>query len=299
MTSIGLVTVLYNSLEMLPDFFKSVAAQKDIEYKIYLVDNSPNLNPEKDIQQIAEEYNIWQHCMYLPNKENVGVAAGNNIGVKKALQDLHSHILILNNDILFEDEYLFKYLLDKEVEGNHKIVGPLIYYYGTKVIWFVKEIFTNYNVFIKAIGIDENDQGQFPKELESECGPTCFLLFNREVFEEVGLFDENYFVYIDDTDYLRRCYNKGLNIKVFTQKTIEHKVSQSTGGKYSDFSYFYALRNRLYYCYKFYRSFQRYYGYAFLLVRFLVLGKKFNPSLYFKAIRSFISLTQKTRETNL
>ncbi len=79
-------------------------------------------------------------------------------------------------------------------------------------------------------------------------------MFHKEVFEKVGLMDEKYFVYWDDTDFIVRATNFGFKILYLPSYIIQHKVSISTGGRTSLFSTFYFLRNRLYFIRKHFKG---------------------------------------------
>ena len=50
-------------------------------------------------------------------------------------------------------------------------------------------------------GINELDRGQYDEVLEVDYAPTCCLLVKKQVFKDIGMMDEKYFVYFDDTDF--------------------------------------------------------------------------------------------------
>jgi GT2 family glycosyltransferase len=66
--------------------------------------------------------------------------------------------------------------------------------------------------------------------------------------------DERYFVYVDDVDFMYRVVKHGFSIWYENNLSLEHKISQSTGGKFSDFSLYYTVRNRIFFARKFYNS---------------------------------------------
>jgi hypothetical protein len=67
------------------------------------------------------------------------------------------------------------------------------------------------------------------------------------VFDDVGLMDEKYFVYWDDTDFCLRALRRGVPMFLLPELVLLHKVSSLTGGEESDFAIKYGVRNRLYY----------------------------------------------------
>ena len=82
---IGVVTVLYNSDDVLPDFFKSLASQINANYKLYIYDNSPIDSGVRLAQSLSEKYSIPAVCVF--NNFNYGVAKGNNQGILQAISD--------------------------------------------------------------------------------------------------------------------------------------------------------------------------------------------------------------------
>jgi len=82
------------------------------------------------------------------------------------------------------------------------------------------------------------------------------------VFERIGLMDERYFVYYDDTDFVFRCLKHGLRLVYQGSAELRHKVSSSTGGGGSDFSIYYYNRNRLFFIRKNYVGLERIAGFV-------------------------------------
>jgi GT2 family glycosyltransferase len=73
------------------------------------------------------------------------------------------------------------------------------------------------------------------------------MLLDSAVFAEIGMMDERYFVYYDDSDFVWRMSRHGLRIRYAPNAVVLHKVSTSTGGELSPFSLYYTNRNRLYF----------------------------------------------------
>ena len=76
------------------------------------------------------------------------------------------------------------------------------------------------------------------------------MLVRREVFEKVGTFDENYFLYVEDTDLCYRTNKAGFKIVVTPKSKIFHKVNNSTKNNHSLLPLYYTTRNRLYFAKK-------------------------------------------------
>ena len=104
-------------------FFKSIAKQTHKDYILYLVDNSPNSVSDKIIEECLAESQITQY-RHIKNSDNFGVAEGNNIGIRQALQDNCSYILLLNNDIELEQDIVFSTMLSLCEKQGEKIIIP-------------------------------------------------------------------------------------------------------------------------------------------------------------------------------
>lgn len=113
---IGLVTVLYNSPNVLPDFFSSLAPVITKNYCLYIVDNSSS--PESKELALKLGNNYGMSIYFIDNQGiNVGVAAGNNQGAWEAYNQGCDYIVFLNNDLLFSDSEILMKLVTT-AEGN-------------------------------------------------------------------------------------------------------------------------------------------------------------------------------------
>ncbi|WP_028043329.1 glycosyltransferase [Candidatus Stoquefichus massiliensis] len=123
---IGIIILNYNTwieTKKCVDSIKSHVSIKDT-YKIYIVDNCSTIQISS---RDKEEYERDEKIALLFSKENRGYSAGNNIGIKKAMQDGCQYFLISNSDILIVDNSIkvMKEYLNDNV--NTLIVGPEIY----------------------------------------------------------------------------------------------------------------------------------------------------------------------------
>lgn len=289
--SIGLVTVLFNSDDVLDDFFKSLSFQSFKNFKLYLIDNSYNINSFNLINNYLEVYDLKDKSYYINSGSNVGIAEGNNIGIRKSIADNLDYTLLLNNDVYFDDTYLLENLLSKTIEFNYFLVSPKIYYYNSKKIWFIDGRFDykKVNVYHSYDGME--DIGQFKEIIKTEYAPTCFMLINNDVFNTIGLMDSNYFVYMDDVDFIYKARKAGYSINIIPSLNIDHKVGKSTGGFESVFSFKYSLRNRIYFARKFYSGIIKYIGMCYIFSAFFFKALKYNRiKIYIDAIKEGFSL---------
>jgi len=274
---IGIVTVLYNSNDVLPGFFKSLAAQSDIRHRLYVIDNSPDDSGTRLSRSLAEEHGI--DARFLFNDANYGVAKGNNLGIAMALEDRCSHVLFANNDTEFPQGTISG-LHQSLSESDAWAVTPKIYYHGTqRLLWYAGGKFGAWTMRTPHVGNHEADDGQHDLPGPTEYAPTCFLLVPSRIFTDVGRMDERYFCYYDDTDFVWRLRDAGGVLRYEPGCIVEHKVSTSTGGDLSPFSLYYMNRNRIYFARKNLKSVQKIFALFYMTITRLPRALQLSPPL--------------------
>ena len=239
MALIGIVTVLYGSETVVDEFFKTLDIQSYKDFVLYVVDNK---SPDKSLEKSKELAKMVSFkTVFIENEGNYGVAKGNNIGIKAALEDGCSYVLLSNNDIKLNADTI-ENLMFSVNEDNALLAVPKIYYYGTNLIWCAGGTFDKSTGTTRHFHVREEDQGQCNDKKIVPYAPTCFMVISRKVFEQIGFMDEQYFVYFDDTDFMYRAYQAKIPLYYYPNSTLDHKESVSTGHK-SAFSLYYLMRN--------------------------------------------------------
>jgi GT2 family glycosyltransferase len=236
---IGIVTVTYNSSAVLCDLFESLDRQT---YRNFLLISIDNASQDASLEML-HSYRGFEHFI-ISNSENLGVAAGNNQGILAAIENGCEYVLLLNNDVTFGPELIKQLVAGLSVEGRD-MVAPIIYYHDRPdIIWAAGGRFQpllGYRCLL--IGDGERDYGQYDRHILVEHAPTCCVLAKRNVFPRIGLMDERYFVYHDDSDFMLRALKAGLKTYLLPDSRLLHKVS-SLSGAGSDFQIRFGTRNR-------------------------------------------------------
>lgn len=264
MARIGLVTVLYKCDEVLPDFFKSISIQTHTDYILYLVDNSASEATDLMISRCLTEYPVTAY-KHIKTGGNLGVAAGNNTGIKLSLADNCDHVLILNNDIEIEQAHMFSQLVSLADEKGEAMIVPKIYYYGENKLWMAGGYMDEWRALGVHYGMDKEDGPAYNVAKHCTYSPTCFMLVKKEVFEKNGIMDEKYFCYYDDTDFVLRATRLGYRIFYDPSLVLLHKVSSSVGTN-SPFYVYYSNRNKIYFIRKNFRGFRRWFALGYTLL---------------------------------
>ena len=242
--TIGVVTVTYNSQAVIDDFMNSMLKQSHRSWRLYVVDNS---SADGTLQRLAEYSDPRVVIMRL--SVNVGVAEGNNVGIRTALGDGCSSVLLINNDTVFGSELISRLQQGLQTHECHMIVPKILYFGAPDRIWCAGGAFSRLRGRSKSFGFRQKDNGRFDQPQQVEFSPTCCMLLTREVFECIGMIDPNYFIYFDDADFCLRAHRAGLKLVYSPGASIFHKVSSLIGHR-SDLSVRYVTRNHVYFVLK-------------------------------------------------
>ena len=225
MDKIGLVTITYNSEEFLRPFLNCVIKQTYSNFILYVIDNA-----SVDGTLFILENESETRLKVIKNAGNLGVAKANNQGIRRAMLDGCDQVLIINNDVEFESSLIEK-LIKIQIENKCSLVSPkMMYYHNPDHIWYAGSWFIKKKGYLPLHrGMMELDKGQYDRTINVEYAPTCCLLAKKEVFQDIGLMDEKYFVYFDDTDFSFRVWKDGRHkIIYYPHIDFYHKVGGLT-----------------------------------------------------------------------
>lgn len=239
-TKIGIVTVTYNSGQVLEDFLNSLDVQSHKDFVLYAIDN---LSTDDSVQLLRQHPGF--DIRIIANPSNDGIAVGNNQGIREALADQCDWVLLLNNDTVLPPTTLAN-LIESADRNSAKILSPLIEASepaGT--IWYaggnIRSAARGYQATHELIGHPLLDAPR--KYSSTSYASTCCLLIAPEVFASVGYMDPVYFVYYDDLDFAIRANRAGFTYYLDPTITMLHKASSLTGGTESPFSIHWMSRN--------------------------------------------------------
>ncbi len=163
------------------------------------------------------------------NEINLGFAAGMNVGLRHALDQKAEYIFIVNNDTIIDQAALQKMIL---LFGDDVgMVAPKIYYAAEPDrIWSVGGLKNPLTLETSGDARGEIDREQWPDVLERDYFNGCALLLSGHFLEEVGLFDERFFMYYEDSDLSIRARQAGYRLLLSPHSHVWHKVATTSGG---------------------------------------------------------------------
>jgi len=241
--------------------FKSIKA-KNIFFHIILIDNH---SPDKSFLRFKKTFAKDPLVTLLKTNSNLGFSAGVNFGLNHAIEKRYDFALVINSDVQITPTFLQE--LYKPFKANPKlaITGPKIYFskghefhknrYTNKqlgkVLWSVGGTIDWKNIYGQNKGIDEVDTGQYNRiDTSIDFISGCCMLIKLTLLKKIGLFDDNYFMYLEDADLCTRVKRNGLKIAYIPKSVIyHHNAGSSLAG--GNLQQYFLSRNRLLFASKF------------------------------------------------
>jgi len=219
---------------------ESLGAVDYIPFDILVVDNG---STDGSVPAIRERF---PKVRLLEIKNNIGYTGGSNTGMRWALKHGADYMLLLNNDTVVAPDFLRRLVEAAEDDPAIGIAGPTIYYYTQpRVIWSAGGSIDWHRGRTSMLGLDQQDSGQFgeaPREVSFCTG--CALLVKATAVERIGLLDERFFAYYEETEWCVRAQRAGFKIVHVPRAHIWHKISP-LAREASPRVHYYMTRNRL------------------------------------------------------
>jgi hypothetical protein len=189
-----------------------------------------------------------RRLVLLRNEKNLGYAEGNNVGIRFALRVFDSdYVLLLNNDVIVASDFLAQMISAAKALPEAGIFSPKTYFYDLperiQLTWNRVELGRG-DIFLAGAG--EIDQGQFDEIVETDYSPGVCFLIRRATIDSLGLFDSEFFCYLEESDYCFRARKAGIRSIYVPKARIWHKVSKSAD-KIDGFALYYMTRNRFWF----------------------------------------------------
>jgi len=233
------VSITFVNWNSKADTFNLIESLKKINYKNYeiiVVDNNSKEDIDKDFKK---KYS--KTATLIKNKKNLGLAEGTNIGIREGLKRDSKYILNMNNDMVVEKDFLNILVGAMEKHPEVAVATPLIYYMNPKnLIWCAGCKYTIRS--FKPLNQKELDKGQLKEKYVDGCD--CVLMIRASILKTEGLFDKNFFLFHEFTEWCLRVTKKGYKCLFVPSSKMWHKVSVSVKDG-SEISIYYNVKNWL------------------------------------------------------
>lgn len=209
-------------------------------FRVLLVDNGST----DDTPENARKH--FPAVEVIENGGNIGFPGGNNVGIREALRHGAEYVILLNNDTVVAEDFARELLIVAMSDKRIGMVTSKIYFYDRpEVIWFAGGDFSTWTGRSRHAGFGEYDRGQFDEvtDIGRPCG--CSLLVTRKFIEDVGLMNEDLFLYGEEIDFALRARRKGYRCMLAPCSRVWHKWAAASGGARSGNYLYYSVRNML------------------------------------------------------
>lgn len=241
---VAAVLLNWNGLWDTVECIASLKELNDPAVSVVVVDNGSANGEAEKLKQLFGDIHL------IRSVKNIGFAAGNNLGIKWAVDNGFEYIWILNNDTTVEKNSLGGQLIHFRHQGVGA-VGAKIKIYGKNLIWSKGIDLFKLSLFPPWVRYFSNiDEGKEDDRREDPCDrgyiSGCSILLRASM--EAKYFDEKYFAYCEDMELCHRIRKEGYRIVYEPGAVIYHKAAASSGGeKFNAVTAYWGYRNKLFF----------------------------------------------------
>ena len=204
--------VLYNNDKILLEKTIHSFLNTKLDVKLYLIDNS-------ETDKLKYMAMLDERIEYCFNGKNLGFGAGHNIALRKSIANMVQYHLVLNPDIYYAAGILEKLVAYMDANPDVANVMPKVFYpdgrvqrlckiLPTPIVLLIRRFFPFQKIVQKMNKKFELHASGYDKKMNVPYLSGCFMLLRIEHLKDVGLFDEDMFLYMEDLDLNRRLYRR-------------------------------------------------------------------------------------------
>lgn len=255
---VSVIIVNYNTYDLLINCINSIYDQtKDVSFEIIIVDNASSDGSENKVKENFPE------IIFIQSGENIGFGRANNLGIQRAVG---KYVLLLNSDTILLNNSIKVFLEFYEKNNNifekiGAVGGELLkidrcsrnhssQYFPKIVDEFKTLINALFFKLTKKIAYKFNDEAiltetETYKEVDYVTGADLFI--SKSLLLEFGCFDNNFFMYFEETDLQKRLVNAGYRNYLISGTKIIHYEGASFNKKTSGNRIYMLDQSRFYY----------------------------------------------------
>ncbi len=224
--SLVVVLLNWNSYEHTANCIRSLQACTGTPFDIIVVDNG---STDDSGLQIHTEF---PSIIYLPAPSNEGFAGGNNRGFHYAIANGYTYAMMLNNDVFVEPNFITELVNYMDMHLNVGAIQPKIFFNNNR-----KKLWNGGSYFLGLFGWTYSKrymrtEGPLQNEFQEVDWITgCALLTRTSILKELGLLNEQYFIYFEDVDFSFRIRAAGHTLIFHPKSVIYHIAGMANKAK--------------------------------------------------------------------
>ena len=286
---VSVVTPNYNGKKFLKAFFESLNNDSELIGEVIIVDNASTDGSKEYIESSTFNFPV----RLIENTENVGFSPAVNQGIERAQ---YEYIFSLNNDTEVKKGSI-KALVDlMSSDDNIFSLQAKMLQYNNKDL--IDDVGDEYNLLAWTKKTGENhSSSEYTEvcEIFSACAGAA--MYRKSLLLELGMFDDNFFAYMEDVDLAIRSRIYGYKNLLCPDAVVYHIGSATSGSRYNEFKVRLAARNNVWVVYKNLPIPLKIVNFIFLffgfLIKYLFFKKKGFGSTYMSGIREGLSSRSK------
>jgi GT2 family glycosyltransferase len=243
--NVAAIVLNWNDYEASVRCVESLKRQDYPHLEIFVVDNASTDGSAERLQSVTG-------VIQLSNPENLGYAGGNNVGLRAALARGADVVLVVNNDAVVKSTHMISRLIEVFTSTPRcGILGPRVrdlrpphrrsdLYHDSRYFWLLRRLLQ--------IEVERAEQ-RAPLLEPTDRVSGCAIALRRSCLDAVGLFDERFFLYVEEVDLCFRAIRAGYSVLHLNDETecVYHALKDGTEPRYARY---YNARNMFHCCRK-------------------------------------------------
>ena len=230
------IVLNYNGHGFVTESVRSLLDQEFRDIEVVVVDNA---SADGSAEEIEAAFGSRVRLVRAPR--NLGFGAGNNLGIRGARG---RHIVLLNNDAVAAPEFVGELVKAAEADITIGMVAAKVLQYSERDVIDTTGHLLYPDGLNRGRGRLERDEGQYDRCATALFPSGAAALYTRRMLDDIGLFEESFFLYGDDTELGLRGRLSGWGCALAPRAVAYHRYSRSVGA-YSTQKAFYVERNRV------------------------------------------------------
>jgi GT2 family glycosyltransferase len=226
--STGVILLNWNTADETMVCIRSLLEGSVVPSRIVVFDNgSTDGSPEKIEAAFPRDITL------LRSPSNLGFAAANNRAADHLLREGIHYLWILNNDTKVHPDCL-KHLLEELIRRDDVAAacGKILFMDTPNIIQYAGAFWKRWTLRASFRGLGEADQGQYETPCDVGMLSGCCMFIRGRVWQTIGGFRENYFIYNEDTEWSLRAIRSGLRLRYVPQAVLWHTLHASMRKNY-------------------------------------------------------------------
>lgn len=241
MTKVSIIILNWNGKRFLKKCLNSFKKVKYSPLEIIVVDNNSSDGSQEYVKKFHPQVKL------IENKQNQGFATGNNAGFKASTGDF---ILFLNNDTKVTPKFLNLLMADFKKDPQLGCLQPQMRIMDKPHLIDEAGAYLTPTGFLYHFGFRQNrHQTRYQKKREIFSAKGACLLIPRPVLKKVGIFDDDFFIFFEETDLCYRIWLAGYKVAYQPKAVIYHVVGGDTTDKYKYARRIYLIFKNMNCCY--------------------------------------------------